>query len=140
MASPCTAPFMATALGYALTQPWWLALSVFGGLGLGMALPVLMLSYLPQLGQWLPKPGAWMETFKQALAFPPLPDRYLVTVGTRSPVRRRYYQPGHLGLLTDLIFILACQSNSAIQALGRIRRINTGGGDQLADQSNASDE
>ena len=70
VASPCTAPFMATALGFALAQPWLLALSVFAALGLGMALPFLLLSYVPRLGDYLPKPGAWMETFKQALAFP----------------------------------------------------------------------
>jgi len=70
VASPCTAPFMAPALGFAITQPWPVALCIFAGLGLGMALPLLLLSYLPQLGKWLPQPGAWMETFKQALAFP----------------------------------------------------------------------
>ncbi|MBX2808959.1 MAG: protein-disulfide reductase DsbD [Cellvibrionaceae bacterium] len=70
VASPCTAPFMASALGYAMGQPGWLALSIFATLGLGMALPFLLLSHLPQLSRFLPKPGAWMETFKQALAFP----------------------------------------------------------------------
>ncbi len=70
VASPCTAPFMAPALGFAITQPWIVALLIFAGLGLGMALPLLILSYLPHLEKWLPKPGAWMETFKQALAFP----------------------------------------------------------------------
>ena len=70
VASPCTAPFMAPALGFAITQAWWVALSVFFALGLGMALPLLLLSHLPQLNKWLPKPGAWMDTFKQALAFP----------------------------------------------------------------------
>ena len=70
VASPCTAPFMATALGFALAQPALIALSIFAALGLGMALPFLLLSYVPKLGEYLPKPGAWMETFKQALAFP----------------------------------------------------------------------
>ncbi|MFT5421398.1 MAG: thiol:disulfide interchange protein [Candidatus Endobugula sp.] len=70
VASPCTAPFMATALGYALTQTTFIALSIFGALGLGMALPFLLLSYLPQLGRLLPSPGAWMATFKQILAYP----------------------------------------------------------------------
>jgi len=70
VASPCTAPFMATALGFALAQPSIIALSIFAALGLGMALPFLLLSYVPKLGDYLPKPGAWMETFKQALAFP----------------------------------------------------------------------
>jgi thiol:disulfide interchange protein DsbD len=70
VASPCTAPFMAPALGFAITQPWYIALIIFAGLGLGMALPLLLLSFMPQLEKIIPKPGAWMETFKQALAFP----------------------------------------------------------------------
>ena len=70
VASPCTAPFMAPALGFALTQPWWSALTIFVAVGFGMALPMLLLSYVPNLGRVLPKPGAWMDTFKQALAFP----------------------------------------------------------------------
>ncbi|GAA6151833.1 protein-disulfide reductase DsbD family protein [Pseudoteredinibacter isoporae] len=70
VASPCTAPFMGTALGFALGQSAGVALSVFAALGFGMAAPFLLLSYLPKLGSYLPKPGPWMETFKQALAFP----------------------------------------------------------------------
>jgi thiol:disulfide interchange protein DsbD len=70
VASPCTAPFMASALGYALTQTNGIALSIFAAIGLGMALPFLLLSYSPQLSRLLPQPGAWMDTFKQALAFP----------------------------------------------------------------------
>ncbi|WP_244431071.1 protein-disulfide reductase DsbD family protein [Simiduia agarivorans] len=70
VASPCTAPFMGTALGYAMTQPAYVSLTVFAALGTGMALPFLALCYLPNLHQWLPKPGAWMETFKEILAFP----------------------------------------------------------------------
>ena len=70
VASPCTAPFMATALGFALTQPAFVSLSIFTALGFGMALPFLLLSYSPALANFLPKPGAWMETLKQCLAFP----------------------------------------------------------------------
>lgn len=70
VASPCTAPLMAPALGYALTQPTGIALLVFAALGFGMALPFLLLSHLPQLSRLLPQPGQWMETFKQAVAFP----------------------------------------------------------------------
>lgn len=70
VASPCTAPFMATALGVALTLPPITSLLVFTTLGFGMALPFLVLSYSPALVKWLPNPGAWMETFKQALSFP----------------------------------------------------------------------
>jgi len=70
VASPCTAPFMGAALGFALTQPAAISLLVFAALGLGMALPLLLLCYLPGLVRYLPKPGPWMETLKQALAFP----------------------------------------------------------------------
>ncbi len=70
VASPCTAPFMGSAMGFALTQGAAVALLVFVCLGLGMAAPFLLLSYLPRLGRWLPKPGAWMERFRQFLAFP----------------------------------------------------------------------
>jgi len=70
VASPCTAPFMGTALGFALTQPALPALAVFAALGLGLALPFLLIGFVPPLARLLPRPGAWMETFKQAMAFP----------------------------------------------------------------------
>ncbi|TVQ92361.1 MAG: protein-disulfide reductase [Chromatiaceae bacterium] len=70
VAAPCTAPFMGVALGYAITLPWPLALLIMLTLGLGLALPFLLLALLPQLGRWLPRPGPWMETLKQFLAFP----------------------------------------------------------------------
>jgi len=70
VASPCTAPFMGTALGYALTQTPVVSLSVFAALGFGMALPFLLICHIPKLNQYLPKPGPWMETLKQCLAFP----------------------------------------------------------------------
>lgn len=70
VATPCTAPFMGAAVGFTLTQSAALALGVFGTLGAGMALPVLLLALFPALLRRLPRPGAWMETFKQVLAFP----------------------------------------------------------------------
>jgi len=70
VASPCTAPFMGSALGYAVTLPNSQALLIFIALGLGMAFPFLLLGFLPALARLLPKPGPWMETFKQMLAFP----------------------------------------------------------------------
>ncbi len=70
VASPCTAPFMGTALGFALTQSAPVAVLVFTCLGLGMALPFLLLAWWPGAARLLPRPGAWMETFKQLLAFP----------------------------------------------------------------------
>jgi thiol:disulfide interchange protein len=70
IASPCTAPFMGAALGAALTMPTAQALLVFAFLGLGMALPYLLASLWPQIGRWLPRPGAWMVRFKALMAFP----------------------------------------------------------------------
>ena len=70
VASPCTAPFMGTALGYAVTQTAPVALLVFAALGAGMAAPLLLLSYSQTLRRRMPKAGPWMETFKQLLAFP----------------------------------------------------------------------
>ncbi len=70
VASPCTAPFMGTALGVALTQTAPVAITIFVALGLGMALPFLALTWLPGLAKKIPKPGPWMETFRQCLAFP----------------------------------------------------------------------
>lgn len=70
VATPCTAPFMATALGYALTQPAPAALAIFQALGLGLALPYLAVAMVPAWARLLPKPGAWMERLKQFLAFP----------------------------------------------------------------------
>ena len=70
VAAPCTAPFMAFALGAALVMPWPLALLVFLGLGLGLALPFVLVSLSPGLLAKLPRPGPWMERLKGLLAFP----------------------------------------------------------------------
>lgn len=70
VASPCTVPFMGSALAYAFTASAWLGLLVFLTLGLGLALPFLLIGFVPALAQRLPRPGAWMETLKQFLAFP----------------------------------------------------------------------
>ena len=70
VATPCTAPFMGAALGFALAQPVAVALTVFAALGVGMALPYVVLSFNPAWLQRLPRPGPWMETLRQALAFP----------------------------------------------------------------------
>jgi thiol:disulfide interchange protein DsbD len=70
VATPCTAPFMGAALAWAFTAPTAVALMVFLALGLGLALPFLVIGFVPALAHRLPRPGAWMETFKQVLAFP----------------------------------------------------------------------
>ncbi len=70
IASPCTAPFMGASLGYALGLPAVQALAVFGAIGVGMALPYLAASLVPGIARMMPRPGAWMVTFKQLMAFP----------------------------------------------------------------------
>jgi len=70
VATPCTGPFLGFALGAALVLPAWAALAVFAGLGLGLALPFLLLGFVPALRNRLPKPGAWMGRFQRLLAAP----------------------------------------------------------------------
>lgn len=69
-ATPCTAPFMGAAIGFAVTQPASVLLAIFFALAAGFALPVVLLALSPAFQRILPKPGAWMETFKQVMAFP----------------------------------------------------------------------
>lgn len=70
VASPCTAPFMASALGFALAQPISTMMLIFAFLGLGLGAPFLLLTFIPAMADYLPKPGAWMITLRQILAFP----------------------------------------------------------------------
>jgi thiol:disulfide interchange protein len=70
VATPCTGPFMGAALGAALVLPTLAALAVFAGLGLGLALPFLLLGFVPALRRLLPRPGAWMERFQRLLSIP----------------------------------------------------------------------
>nr|WP_312987027.1 thioredoxin family protein [Comamonas koreensis] len=70
IASPCTAPFMGASMGLAVSLPAAEALLVFAALGLGMAAPYLLASWIPAVVRWLPRPGAWMDTFRRAMAFP----------------------------------------------------------------------
>ena len=70
IASPCTAPFMGASLGLAVGLPVLEALLVFGAIGVGMALPYLAASWIPAVARALPRPGAWMDTFRRVMAFP----------------------------------------------------------------------
>lgn len=70
IATPCTGPFMGAALGAALILPSWQALALFAGLGLGLALPFLLLGFVPALRRRLPRPGAWMERLQRILSVP----------------------------------------------------------------------
>lgn len=100
VATPCTAPFMGAAIGYAVTQPPVLGLSVFLALALGFALPVVALSFAPGLLRLLPKPGRWMLILKQAFAFPMFATAiWLIWVAS--------VQAGPGGVLAALIAVLA---------------------------------
>lgn len=69
LSTPCTAPFLGTALGFAFAQPWWEILTVFFVIGLGMSSPYLVLALRPDWMKFLPKPGTWMERFKESMGF-----------------------------------------------------------------------
>ncbi len=100
VATPCTAPFMGAAMGFAIAQPALVSMSVFAALGFGLALPYLLLSYIPALRKALPRPGAWMNAFKQFLAFPMLASSiWLIWVLDQ--------QSGALGVLVTLLGMLS---------------------------------
>lgn len=100
VATPCTAPFMGAAVGFAVTQPPVLGLSVFAALALGFAVPVVALSYSPALLALLPRPGRWMLVMKQAFAFPMFATAiWLVWVAS--------VQAGPNGVLAALVAVLA---------------------------------
>lgn len=69
VATPCSAPFMGSAVGYALTRQSWESFPIFVFLGIGLAFPFVVLAYFPSLLKWIPKPGAWMEHLKQFFGF-----------------------------------------------------------------------
>lgn len=69
LSTPCTAPFLGTALGFAFVEPWWTICSVFFVIGLGMASPYLLLTFNPDWMKFLPRPGVWMEKLKEAFGF-----------------------------------------------------------------------
>lgn len=69
LATPCSGPFLGFVFGFTLNKPAYIVYVVFASIGLGMALPYLLIGVMPQLMRFLPKPGAWMETFKQAMGF-----------------------------------------------------------------------
>jgi thiol:disulfide interchange protein len=104
VATPCTAPFMAGALGAAFVLPPAIGLLIFAGLGLGMALPFLLLGYVPALRGWLPKPGAWMAKFKMFLGVPMLATAaWLVWVAAQQAGKESVFKL----LIAALVFGLA---------------------------------
>lgn len=89
LATPCSGPFLGTVFGFTLGQSWYITFLIFFSVGFGMALPYLIIGFQPSLVRWLPKPGAWMDTFKQFMGF--------VLLGTMvylfSTIKKEYYLP-----------------------------------------------
>jgi thiol:disulfide interchange protein DsbD len=118
VAAPCTAPFMAAALGYALTQTALVAIMVFIALGIGFAAPFVTVGFSPALLRLLPKPGVWMITFRQLLAFPMYATAlWLIWVLSLES------DPGRvaIALLGALVLAFALWMLGATQEVGRRR-------------------
>lgn len=101
VATPCTAPFMGTAMGFALSQPVLIALLVFAVMGLGLALPFLLIAFIPALANALPKPGNWMVQLKELLAFP----IYLTVVWLIWVLSRQAGDDAIVYILTGLVLL-----------------------------------
>ena len=116
VATPCTGPFMAGALGAALVLPPLAGLAVFAGLGLGLALPFLLIGFVPALRRMLPRPGPWMLTFRRILAIPML----LTALALAWVLGRQAGVPGlMLGLLAALLLALGLWWLGLRQAKGK---------------------
>lgn len=103
IATPCTGPFMGVALGAALVLPAAAAIAIFAGLGLGLALPFLLLGFVPALRRLLPKPGAWMDLFRRVLSVP----MFLTAIGLAWILGRQAgVNAMTLGLVAALILAL----------------------------------
>jgi len=100
-ATPCTAPFMATAMSFALSQSLAIALSVFAVMGLGLALPFVLIAFVPLLANALPQPGAWMLRVKQWLALP----LYLTVLWLLWVLSRQLGALAVIAALLGLLFI-----------------------------------
>ena len=115
VASPCTAPFMGASLGLAMTLPTWQALSIFMTMGLGLALPYLLASFVPAVAKRLPQPGPWMVVLRQVLAFPMLATVVwlLWVLGQQTSLDATIYALSGLLTLTALVWALRLQHRSA---------------------------
>ena len=113
VATPCSGPLLGAALGATLLLPGWAALPVFGGLGLGLALPFLAIGFLPALRKRLPKPGPWMEKFRRWMAVP----MGLTTLGLACLLWRQADDLGWHAAVQALVF-----GGLAFQAFGNYQK------------------
>lgn len=119
IATPCSAPFMASALGAALFLPPGASLAIFAGLGLGLALPFVMIAFVPALRTRLPKPGAWMNRLRRILALPMI----ATAIALLWVLGRQLGSDGVIAGGVIIAFLLA-----ALWWLGAQQRVNRGGG------------
>lgn len=125
VATPCTGPFMATAMGAALLLPIASALALFAALGLGIALPFLALAFLPSLRRRIPRPGAWMNTFRRWMALPMgLTALALAWLATR--VAGPLFALVALGVAAVLLLLLAHAGRQQRRGLPAIRQTGAG--------------
>ncbi len=107
LATPCTAPFLGTAVGFALSSDATVIFSIFASMGLGMALPYLLVAVFPALATKMPKPGAWMELLRKLLGFALLATAlwlgYVLLVQLQPPERDRRWQPFVEAVIADQV-------------------------------------
>ena len=127
IASPCTAPFMGASLGFAVGLPAVQALLVFGAIGIGMALPYLLASWVPAVARALPRPGAWMDTFRKLMAFPMFATvAWLVWVlGQQSGIDGAGVLLALLVLLSMVVWALTLRGTARV-ALGTVSALLLG--------------
>lgn len=115
VASPCTAPFMGASLGLAFTLPTWQALTIFVAMGLGLAAPYLIASFVPAVARLLPHPGPWMITLRQLLAFPMLATVVwlLWVLGQQTSLDAAMFALGGLLLLAAFVWSLKLRTPAA---------------------------
>jgi thiol:disulfide interchange protein DsbD len=115
VASPCTAPFMGASLGLAFTLPTWQALTIFVAMGLGLASPYLIASFVPAVARLLPHPGPWMVTLRQLLAFPMLATVVwlLWVLGQQTSLDAAMFALGGLLLLAAFVWALKLRAPAA---------------------------
>ncbi len=123
VATPCTAPFMGVAIGFALTQSAFMTIVVFLALALGLALPYLLLAFIPGAAKMLPKPGAWMDRLKQFLAFP----MYAVAAWLFWVLAQQVDSTGLAAALAGFVLVgfAAWLWDTASKASGTSRRVST---------------
>ena len=139
VASPCTAPFMGASLGLAMTLPTWQALSIFVAMGLGLAAPYLLASFMPAVARLLPHPGPWMVTLRQLLAFPMLATVVwlLWVLGQQTSLDATMVALGGLLLLAALVWSLQQRTHAARVLAGLMAAALAWGAFGFAEELNA---